>query len=472
MADHLEEQQSERPDFGRFVGIARRRHMQFLIPFFLGWLLVLGASWILPSRYKSTTTVLVEQPTMPQNYVVPNISDDLQTRLESMKTQILSQTRLLLIINQLHLYGGGRRENSPDEKVAMMRKDIVIDTVRDPEKQDISAFTISYSANSPHVAQQVVSELTDLFISENNKVRQQQSQVTTDFLEKQLDDARASLSGQDSKVQQFESQHAGTLPGQQASNLQILAGFQQQLQNEQDALNTAKQQHVYIQAMLEQERANPTKVRPTAGDAAAATGVTDLATIDQQLEKMKTDLADLSSRYTDQYPDIIKLKTQIAKTEAMRNSLVASQKRRATVIVPPGVDDPTLSATGRQFQSELQANEMEIKNRESTIAMLNARIAEYQSRLNQEPITEQGLANLNRGYDQSKADYDDLLKKKNQSEMATSMETMQQGERFTMLDPPSLPTKPDFPNRLKFCGMGLGVGLAFGVLLAGSLEFF
>src|ERR1700761_8789105 len=54
--------------------------------------------------------------------------------------------------------------------------------------------------------------------------------------------------------------------------------------------------------------------------------------------------------------------------------------------------------------------------------------------------------------------------------MATNMEQMQQGERFTMLDPPSLPSKPDFPNRLKFCGFGLVGGLGLGVLLVGLLE--
>ena len=54
--------------------------------------------------------------------------------------------------------------------------------------------------------------------------------------------------------------------------------------------------------------------------------------------------------------------------------------------------------------------------------------------------------------------------------MATSMELLQQGERFRILDPPSLPLKPDFPNRLKFCGMGLGIGLALGVVVAGAFE--
>jgi hypothetical protein len=80
------------------------------------------------------------------------------------------------------------------------------------------------------------------------------------------------------------------------------------------------------------------------------------------------------------------------------------------------------------------------------------------------------LADLTRGYDQSKANYDELLKKKNGSEMASSMERLQQGERFRILDPPSLPLKPDFPNRLKFCGIGLGVGLALGFVVAGGVE--
>jgi succinoglycan biosynthesis transport protein ExoP len=101
---------------------------------------------------------------------------------------------------------------------------------------------------------------------------------------------------------------------------------------------------------------------------------------------------------------------------------------------------------------------------------LKAKVGDYQARLNQEPVREQQLADFTRGYDQSKANYDGLLKKKNESAMATSMELLQQGERFRILDPPSLPLKPDFPDRLKFCGIGLGIGLALGVVVAGAFE--
>jgi len=123
------------------------------------------------------------------------------------------------------------------------------------------------------------------------------------------------------------------------------------------------------------------------------------------------------------------------------------------------------------LQSQLQANQIEIANRQKSIVELKGRIGEYQGRLNSMPATEQQLAELPRGYDQSKANYDDLLKKRDQSQMATSMEQMQQGQRFTMLDPPSLPVKPDFPNRLKFFGMGLGVGIALGLMVAAGFEF-
>ncbi|MGA2570378.1 MAG: XrtA system polysaccharide chain length determinant [Terracidiphilus sp.] len=467
MPEIHEDHQSEPLDLQRLTGIVRRRHLHFMIPLLVGWLAVWLASWILPSRYKSTTTILVEQPTMPQNYVVPNINDDLQSRLQSMSTQILSRTRLLMIIDRLHLYSGTQTPATADEKVDRMRKDIVVELVRDPQRQDISAFKISYSARDPHVAQQVTGELTNLFINENLKVRQQESEGTTSFIEKQLEEARENLSEQEAKVREFEGRHQGALPTQEASNLQILAGLQSQLQNEQDGLNTARQQRVYLQAMLSEERAAQTKSRPVSGGQAGQAGATDLATVDQQLESLRAQLTELSARYTDRYPDVQHVKSEISRLEATRASLLAAQRRAET----SGGTDANSSAAARQLQGQLEANQLEISNRESSIENLKARINEYQGRLNMTPATEQELADLTRGYEQSKANYDDLLKKKNQSEMATSMEQMQQGERFTMLDPPSLPTKPDFPNRLQFCGIGLAIGLVLGLIVAGTFEF-
>jgi polysaccharide chain length determinant protein (PEP-CTERM system associated) len=367
------------------------------------------------------------------------------------------------------LYSGEKNAATADEKIAIMRKDIDVELVRDPQRQEISAFTISFSARNPRVAQQVTGELTELFINENNKVREKESEGTTSFLEQQLDQARASLADQEAKVRQFEGQHEGALPTQQASNLAILASEQSQLQNEQDALNTAKQQRVYLQALLEQQRSALSRVRPANADGTSAP--TDLASVDEQLEKLRAQLADLSSRYTDRYPDVQALKHQIAKTEAIRDNVAAAAKTKSKQPSGNSDIDPALAGPAQQTQSQLQANQLEIQNRESAIVGLKARIGDYQGRLNAEPGTEQQLADLTRGYDQSKANYDDLLKKKDESVMATSMEQLQQGERFTVLDPPTMPAKPDFPNRLRFCEMGLGVGMVLGFAVAGSFEY-
>jgi len=460
MAELLEEQESEQFDFQRYVDLVRRRHVYFLVPLFLGWLLVWSASWFLQTRYKSSTLILVQQPTMPESYVPPNVNENLQDRLQSITQQILSRTRLLMIIDSQKLYANPAIAQSPDDKVDRMRKDINVDLVRDSRNNEISAFRVSYSAHDPVVAQKVTSELTGLFINENQRVLQEESEDTTKFIEKQLEAARQSLTEQEAKVHQFEAAHEGALPTQQTSNLQILSGLQQQLQNEQDSLNTAKQQRIYFQTLSEQYK-NLHSTRSVDG------GPSDLDTINQELSKLRSQLADLSSRYTDRYPDVLKIKDQIAKTERLKAEMLS-----APAGGKQGSNETSSNPTVLQLQSQIQANQAEILNREHAIASLQARINEYQNRLNQAPATEQQLAQLTRGYDQSKANYDDLLHKKTQSQMATSMEQMQQGERFTVLDPPSLPVKPDYPNRLKFCGMGVLVGMGLGLLTVLGFEFF
>lgn len=458
MAELYEAENIEKVDFERYVDIARRRHIHFLIPLLLGWMAVWGSSWLMSPRFKSSTTVLVEEP--PKNYVSPNVDDDLQTRLQSLQQQILSRTRLLMIIDNLHLYSGGKRPMSEDDKVAQMRKEINIDLVRDAQNAGVTSFKIDYSAQNPAVAQRVTGQLADLFINENQQTLVKQSGDTTKFLQGELDKAEADLAAMDAKKKAFEASHLGALPEQQTSNLQILTGLQGQLQNEQDALNNATQQRALHETEIQQLANNPTPVqRP------ADTDPNGVQAIDAQLAKLRDQLTDLQSRYTDSYPDVVKTKAQIARTEKQKQAAVAAEKAKG----PSAVATDTLTMS--QLRGELESDQVEIQNRRAQIASLQSKIAEYEARINAEPASEQQMKDLDRNYDQSKANYDDLLKKKQESQMATSMEQNLQGERFTILDAPSLPTKPDFPNRLKFCLAGLGLGLMLGAISVASFEF-
>jgi polysaccharide chain length determinant protein (PEP-CTERM system associated) len=409
---------------------------------------------------------------MPKNYVVPNINDNLQDRLQSITQQILSRTRLLLIIDKLHLYQNPRHVLTPDERVDRMRKDIEVDLVKDERSGSITGFKVSFTAASPYIAQQVTKELTSLFIDENLKVRKQESEGTTQFIETQLATARVNLTEQETRVKEFQAAHQGALPSQETANLQILSGLQSQLQNEQDALNAAKQQNVYHQSLIQQYHAFDTKHRTTSG---APSGLGD---IDQELDKLRAKLQDLSTRYTDQYPEVRQVKAQIADAEKQRTQIVAGLKKSPdgkqsnNVGQAEEIQDPEQNAPLLQLQSQLKADQIEIDNRQHAINSLESRIGQYQSSLNSQPAVSQQLADLTRGYEQSQANYNELLKKESDSQMATSMEQMQEGQRFLMLDPPSLPVRPDFPNRLKMCGVGLAAGIGLGLVVVVLLEFF
>jgi succinoglycan biosynthesis transport protein ExoP len=468
MPEDQEIEGAEQPDIGRYLDVARRRYVHFLIPMLIGFLAVWGASWLIKARYKSTTVILVEQPSMPKNYVMSNVSEDLQDQLESISAQIMSRTHLLDIINKYNLYSDPKKKMSADDKVAAMTKAIDVQLVHDDRGGGgITSFSIGFSAATPQVAQEITRELSTAVISQNLQVRQQESKSTTDFLKQQLETARQALAVQEAQKEQYEAAHQGALPEQMQANVQILTGLQQQLQNEQEALNSAVSQRAYFQTLIEQYHAMRAPAKTADGTTPA-----DVATIDATLEKDRAQLADLSARYTDSYPDVQSLKTEIARLEKEHDRALAAASSAKPKANADASDDTAEGPNSpvAQLQGQLRATQVDIANKEQSIARLKTQIGEYQARIGAEPASEERLAELNRGYDQSKANYDELLKKTDDSQMATSMEQMQVGERFSVLDPPSLPSKPDFPNRLKFCAMGIGAGLALGILVVAGFE--
>src|ERR1700690_837466 len=87
-----------------YWAIVLRRRWWIFLPLFVCWAMVWGASWFLPTTYRSEALILVEQQKVPEQYVVPNVSVSLQDRLQSMTQQILSRTRLQATIDRFHLY--------------------------------------------------------------------------------------------------------------------------------------------------------------------------------------------------------------------------------------------------------------------------------------------------------------------------------------------------------------------------------
>jgi polysaccharide biosynthesis transport protein len=458
-----ESQDHELPSLEDYWAIVRRRRWWVLLPMFLCWAVVWVGGWLWPASYQSEGLILVEQQKVPEQYVVPNVTLDLQERVQSMTQQILSRTRLQAVIDRFHLYPSSHSLSSllqTGDPVEQMRKDITIDLVRSDDKTgnrrgELTAFKISYSARSPELAQQVNSELTSIFIDENLKAQQQLSEGTTAFLDAQLVDARAKLEEQEAKVQAFKATHIGYLPTQLQGNVQILSGLQGQLQTAERTLDAAKQQKLYLESLQQQYQS-------------------------AQGTDMRLELADLRSKYTDDYPDIVVLKEKIAETDKLKKQIeaevVSKQKtENATnnsVAAPAAAEQVERGSTTTmmQIESQLKSNQLEIQNYEKRQRALESNISAYQARLNLTPATEEELAVISRGYEESKANYDSLLQKQYQSQLATSLEQRQQGEQFSVIDPPSFPDKPSAPNHLLVSLGGLVLGIVVGFFLSALME--
>ncbi len=461
-----------------YWAIALRRRWWILLPLFLVWAAAWGVSWLLPSIYESEALILVEQQKVPDQYVVPNVTANLQGRLQSMSQQILSRTRLQATIDRFHLYPQTRGISGllkSEDPVERMRDDIKIELVDAPGRPgELTAFKMHYSTVSPELARQVNSELTTLFIDENLKAQTQLSENTTAFLEKELEDARANMAAQEAKVASFKARHLGELPSQLESNVQILSGLQSQLQNTQRTLDSARQQKLYLESLQQQYQSAQASFGSSSDDSKGAAP----HTIEQELLDLKVQLRGLQSRYTDEHPDIVSLKEKIAKAEALKkqneSEMAETQKepQAANGVDPASIEQVQHGAPSSmmQVESQLKANQLEIANDDRREKDLDAEISAYQGRLNLTPETEQELINISRGYDESKSNYDSLLQKQMQSQLATSLEQRQQGEQFRIIDPPSLPEKPSAPNRLLFSLGGLFVGALLGLGLAFGLD--
>src|ERR1700733_10380675 len=245
-----------------YWAMVRRRRWWILLPTFLCWALVWTGSWLWPDRYESEALILVERQKVPEQYVAPNVTVDVQDQVRRMTQQILSRTRLQATIDRFHLYPRSRGLKGlleSKDPVEQMRKDIQIELVQSDSKTgghpgELTSFKIHYSAGSPEIAQQVNSELTSLFIDENMKSQQQLSEGTTAFLSSQLAETRAKLEEQEAKVREFKAKHFGELPSQMESTLQILSGLQAQAQNVQRAIDGATQQKLYMESVLQQSQ--------------------------------------------------------------------------------------------------------------------------------------------------------------------------------------------------------------------------
>ena len=449
-----------------YLAMLRRRAKVILIPALLAPLAGFLISYAFTPKYTSQSLVLVEGQKVPESIVQSVVTQDLTGRIATLQQQVLSQSRLQPMVERLGLAKGG----AVDDKVEEIRENMTVEPVitdlaqiggtkkpKGAQSSPVPGYTVNYTASNPREAQQVCNELTSLMLEENLKSRQDVARGTTELLSKGIEDAKRTLDDLDAKLAAFKKQYVGQLPGDAENNLKILMGLNGQLDANTQTLNRAQQDKAYTESLLAQQLA--------AWHASQSSS--NPQTLEKQLSDLQSQLLQLQARYTDDHPDVIKTKADIAevkkKLAEVNNAPIAEAgPDKASGSEPPEIRQLRLQV--HQYSDMLAAATRDQKR-------LQQEISVYQGKVALSPTIEEQYKELARDYDNAQKNYQELLANKSKSDLALKMEQQQQGEQMHLLNPASAPDSPSFPNRLLFAGGGLGAGLALGLGLALWLEF-
>ncbi|HVN19452.1 MAG TPA: Wzz/FepE/Etk N-terminal domain-containing protein [Dongiaceae bacterium] len=451
-----------------YLAMLRRRALLIAVPSLIAPILGFAVSFAFAPKYTSSAVILVEGQKVPENMVQPVVSQDLTARIATLQQQVLSQSKLTPVIEKLY---PGKSAAEQEAIIDEIRQNLSVSAVSSefaqigPGKKKpgasspVPGFTISYTASNAREAQQICSELTSLFLTENQKQLSDTAAATSDVLNRGIEDAKRTLDDLDSKLAAFKKQNSGQLPGDAENNLKILMGLNSQLDSNTQTLNRAQQDKAYTESMLAQQLAAWKSSQSS----------TNPETLQKQLSDLQTQLLDLKARYTDDHPDVIKANADIT---AVKRKLAEVNKAAAeapdTVTEKPSASEPPEI---KQLRQQVHQYTDLIANANRDQKRLQTEIAQYQGRVSLSPAIEEQYKQLTRDYDSAQKSYQDLLEKKSTVDLTIQMNNQSQGERMFPADPANLPDAPSFPNRLLFAGGGLGVGLAIGAALAMWFEF-
>jgi succinoglycan biosynthesis transport protein ExoP len=433
------------------LAIIQRRKLLLLIPLLTIVGVAAAIALLLPPVYKSSSTILIEDQEIPSEYVHTTVTSYVEKRLQEIKQKIMSTTRLLEIIDKYELYTDLKKRKTTEEIVEKMRDDIslklisaeVIDKHTGQNTNATIAFTLSYQGkNDPAKVQRVASVLASLFLEENIKVREKQVREASSFFEEEKNRIESSIHEIELKISSFKEKHINELPELMQINVQDVHSIEISIEKASEELRGLKEKEASQAAEL-------ASVSPQIAD-------------QEKLSSLRLELDRLTTQYSNEYPDVIHVKQEIAEIE--KNQSEKGQSGAA-------------SGEGKATNPAYITLSSQLGSTRSEIATIKQQIAEYEKQrktlhqyIKATPGVDQEYKGLLMERDSLNTKYNDLMQKFMEARVAQGLEKDQKGERFTLIDPALLPEKPFKPHRLVIFLVGLILGVAVSIGLTALTE--
>ncbi len=431
------------------VIILKRRRWSIVLPTAGIFIAAVVLAFTLPPVYRSESTILIEDQEVPRDFVNTTVTSFADQRLQTINQRIMGSTKLIEIINRFGLYPELKNKWTTDEIIAKLRKDIKLKTISadviDPRtgqpRPATIAFSLSYEGKNPQVVQRVANDLASLYLEENLSVRTRQSQGTTDFMQDEMKGVQAQLADADAKIAVYKRRNVNTLPELAQVNLQSLDSTDREIVGLNYQLRTLQERESSIESQL-------------------AAIPADAASQDKaRLSELRVRLVELKSRLTDEHPDVIKTRSELAE-------LIKQLRASGQDTADNKPDNPAYIT----LASQLASIRSEIVSAKRQIETFGKKRDELRQRLAATPGVEEGYKNILLQRNNFQLKFDELSKKYMEAKVSSGMEKEQKGERFTLIDAARLPEKPIKPNVPAIMLIGLVLGIGAGIGLAAIKE--
>jgi polysaccharide biosynthesis transport protein len=448
-----------------YVGIVRRRKWLIVSVAALAMTIAIALCVVLPTSFRSTTTVLVEGQKIPESYVKSVVEGTIEGRLSSIKQIVMSRALLSRIAEENKLFRPDMSLQEKEDVLSVMRKSTRINMITTGHfkgADTIDAFSISYAHENPVTARDVTARFASLFIEENLKIREQFIEGASDFLENELRIAKDKLEAQERAISEFKSKYMGELPQQMEANLRSLDRLQMDVNATRENIQNATSRLTILEKQISEATTGARTELTTASPSGNQGRGGDPLII--RLADLERTLTTLSAEYRDTYPDIVQTRQEI---EAVKNQLAVKYgvtkeevKAGSAKLIDPMIRD-------QMRQRDEARNELEVQK--ERLRRLIEQVKLHEGRVERTPAREQDLMILVRDYDNMQKNYQSLLEKKLNARVAESLEKRQKGEQFRILDPANVPASAESPNRPLIllggliAGCGLGFGAAYGI---------
>lgn len=416
-----------------------------------------------PSQFTSRALVRFIPPKVNEKYVSSNGDAWAQQRTAVLAQTLTSTLTARKMVEGAKLYPEFRRFLPSADLVSRFQSGLSVRPIiaRDAGgSRTAASLEISFSYADPAVAKQVVQQLVESVYESNERHRADQSMGTAQFLAEQTEAARERLDELEVELGQMGRPDRIAGDHEWALKIQNLYSVENRLGHVQSSLRSLKKQ---LTESLEEIMAVEAQLKrvPSGITSSSEPRTQEAVRLRWEANAAQVNVELLAKRYKPDHPELL---------DAI--GMLEQLQRQYEIQVERDVEAARMRAR-RQIQNQLdllrgQRDSLSaaIRTQEAEEIQLTRKASELRAAAYSNSESDADYLRLMREYSSTGEHFRALFKKERESQLAAEVDRLGQGEMVELLDPPTVPTQPEFPSSQAKLAIGFFIGIAAGFMLS------